>query len=162
MEHTNQDSSGRYLSFTLDGREFAVRLGCVREVVGFPEFTPMPQNQPHMLGFMTLRDEIITLIDLRIRIGFEPSLTHDTAVIICRLKDCFAGVVVDSINSVLSPDPAQVLNTPAGVGPDPTQPTLVPQAIRQGDELILVLDVVEALASDEKIILDASGTKLAA
>jgi|GEM_PF-2615499 len=161
MENPIVDSSGRYLSFTLDGREFAVHLASVREVVGFPEFTPMLQDAPHMLGLMTLRDEIITLIDLRIRIGLQPSLTHDTAVIICRLKDTFVGVVVDSINSVLSPEPSSVLNTPAASIPS-GHPSLIPQAIRSANELILVLDVVEALSSDEKIILDVQGAKLAA
>ncbi|MEO5666999.1 MAG: chemotaxis protein CheW [Bdellovibrionota bacterium] len=158
---SSENSSGRFLSFTLDGREFAIGLENVREVVGFPEFTPLPQDVPHMLGLMTLRDEIITLVDLRIRIGLEPSLSHDTAVIICRINETFAGVVVDSINSVVSPEPSSVLDTPP-VANSQNHPTLVPQAIRSNQELILVLDIVKVLSSDERLFLDLKKTKLAA
>lgn len=160
---TTADSSGRFLSFVLEQREFAFRLDSVREVIGFPEFTPLPQEVPHMLGLMSLREEIIPLVDLRIRIGLEPTLTHDTAVIICRLQSSFVGVVVDSINSVLSPEAQLVINTPSVTDKD--NAPIVPQAIRNENGLTLVLDIAEVLKSDEKILLETGAqgaAKLAA
>ena len=161
METLNSVSQ-RFLHFTLERREFAVKLDFVREVIGFPDFTPVPNGLPHFLGLMTLRDEIIPLIDLRLRLGFEPTLSHDTAVIICKLPSTFVGVVVDSISSVSAPDASIVYNSPRPQNAAENTPVIIPQVIKMDSNLILVLDIPETLSTDEKILIEADIGKRAA
>ena len=59
----------RYLSFNLGVEEYAVPLLAVREVIAMPEYTPVPYTPPYFLGIMNLRGQVISIMDLRQKLG---------------------------------------------------------------------------------------------
>ena len=93
-------ANSRYLCFNLGKEEFAIPLLSIKEVLGMPETTPVPQTSPHFLGLINLRGQVISLMDLRVKFGLKPNNSEETSVIILDLGDYNLGVVVDQVNSV--------------------------------------------------------------
>ena len=105
----------RYLSFNLGVEEYAVPLLAVREVIAMPEYTPVPYTPPYFLGIMNLRGQVISIMDLRQKLGVKPLQQAETTVIICDLGGASIGVVVDSVNTVLSPKAEEICISPPRV-----------------------------------------------
>lgn len=103
-----KDSKGlteakRFLEFYLGTESYAVELSKVKEVITPPEMTPIPKSAPYVCGLMNLRGLVLTVIDLRKKLGVTPSKDQSqNAVIIFDLGDKMVGVVVDSIQKVLN------------------------------------------------------------
>src|SRR4051812_41249332 len=102
------NDQNRFLSFSLGNEEYGVPLLAVKEVIAMPEITPIPYTPSYFLGIMNLRGQVISVMDLRQKLGVKPSQSSETAVIICDLNSLSIGVVVDSINSVLNPVEAEL------------------------------------------------------
>jgi len=103
----------RYMEFNLGVEKFAIPLLLVKEVIRKPELTPIPNAPSHFKGIMNLRGQVISIVDLRkkLKIKTEES-TQEEAVIIVDLKTIQMGVVVNSINSVLSFEKSEVSDVP--------------------------------------------------
>ena len=63
-----------FLCFTLSGEEYGVDLKLVSQVVKPPPVTWVPRVSPHYLGVVSIRGEVITLVDLRQLVGIEHQL----------------------------------------------------------------------------------------
>jgi purine-binding chemotaxis protein CheW len=61
--------NSRYLSFNVGKEQYAIPLLTVREVIGMPEITPVPFTPNYFLGIMNLRGQIISVVDLRLKLG---------------------------------------------------------------------------------------------
>lgn len=61
-------SSSRHLCFSLGEEEYAVPLSHVREVIELPDITPVPYMPQHYRGIMNLRGQILSIIDLRLKL----------------------------------------------------------------------------------------------
>lgn len=101
---TNQNNTdGRFLSFTLCDRQYALPLLRVKEVLALSEITPVPQTPPHFKGIMNLRGQVISIIDLRAKLKMGTTQpTTETAVIILDLANANIGIIVDSANEVFA------------------------------------------------------------
>lgn len=93
----------RYIEFGIGEEEYAIPLLTVREVISPPETTPIPKAPKHFIGLMNLRGQVISIVDLRIKLGIKPKEDkREEAVIIVKIGEIQLGVVVDSINKVLA------------------------------------------------------------
>ena len=133
----------RFLSFTLGTEDYAVPLLAVREVIAVPEVTPVPFTPPHFLGIMNLRGQVISVIDLRAKLGVKPAANSETAVIICDLHPITLGVVVDAINSVLTPNDTEISDKPEIQSKQNTD--YITGVYSKDDKLVLFLDLAKAL-----------------
>lgn len=141
----------RFLSFDIYDEQFGIELEKVREVIAFPQITPAPGTPPHFLGLMRMRDLVVPVIDLRIRMSLVPTLTHDTAVIVCQINGSNVGFVVDMIHTVVSPLENELMPTPAGVTSQGA--SLFKSVVRRESGLTLILDAENLLtATDEALI----------
>lgn len=136
-------ASERYLSFSLGSEDYAVPLLDVKEVIGMPEFTPIPFAPAHFLGIMNLRGQVISVIDFRTKLGIKASPGAETAVIICDLEQLSLGIVVDSINSVISPKESDLSEKPEVQGSKASE--YITHVYRMDKKLILLLDIAKAL-----------------
>jgi purine-binding chemotaxis protein CheW len=91
------------LTFELAGAPYAIRVEHVREIVRMRPVTPVPRLPEDVRGVISLRGEMIELIDLRCRLGLgriEP--TRRTRIIVVQAGDNdVAGVLVDAVREVL-------------------------------------------------------------
>jgi purine-binding chemotaxis protein CheW len=102
MSEKNIDGQ-RYLEFQLGNESYAVELVHVREVITPPELTPIPKAPAHVCGLMNLRGLVLTVIDLRKKLGITPDpQQQESAVIIFDMGDRLVGAWVDSIYRVMS------------------------------------------------------------
>jgi purine-binding chemotaxis protein CheW len=139
------DLAGRYLAFSLGAESFAVPLLSVREVIAMPEVTPVPHTPAHFLGIMNLRGQIISVIDLRTKFKFKTQSTQsdETAVVICNLNGVTLGVVVDSVNYVLTVDSKQIQDKPQIERSVKSEYIL--GVTQKDDKLVLLVDLAQAL-----------------
>jgi purine-binding chemotaxis protein CheW len=133
----------RYLCFSLGPEDYAMPLLSVKEVIALPEITPVPQTPPYFMGIINLRGQIISVLDIRAKLGIKPVRSMETAVIICNLEQNSIGVVVDAINYVANP-------SPDAISPKPEIQTqrsgdYIMGVFRNNDRLILILDVKKLL-----------------
>ncbi len=73
----------RFLCFSLGNEHYAIPLLTVKEVIAPPETTPVPQTPAYFKGIMNLRGQVISVIDLRTKLGIKPLQSAENAVIIC-------------------------------------------------------------------------------
>lgn len=159
LNENNNDVAGqRYLSFSLGAEDYAVPLLSVREVIAIPEITPIPFTPPHFLGIMNLRGQVISIIDLRSKLGIKPKLNAETAVIICDLGTLCLGAVVDSINSVLAPEAKDVSGKPEIQSSKNSD--YITGIYRKEKQLIVFLDIAKSLSvDDQKALLNQTKNK---
>jgi purine-binding chemotaxis protein CheW len=157
--NTHQDVE-RYLRFSLGKEEYAIPLLKVREVIAMPETTPIPQTPNYFLGIMNLRGQVITVMDLRTKLGIKAEMGAETSVIIADLGDISVGVVVDSINAVLNPDPKDLAEKPelsSGV----KSSEYITGVYKKESGLVLLLNIAKLLNFEDKQILTNAGKKAA-
>ena len=103
----------RFLEFMLGQESYAVELLKVKEVITPPELTPIPKSPAHVCGLMNLRGLILTVVDLRKKLGITPDEdSSQNGVIIFDLGERLVGVVVDSIQKVLNIPKEKIKSVP--------------------------------------------------
>lgn len=154
MSETN-----RFLCFNLGTEEFAIPLLAVKEVIGVPEITAVPQTPSHFLGIMNLRGSVISVMDLRQKLGVKPGANVETTVVILDLGDYNLGVVVDCVNSVLPLSPDQIGEKPVVESSKSTD--YISGVFRKEERLVLLLDIAKALSVEDRSALANKNLKSA-
>lgn len=93
----------RFIQFSLGEENYALPLLTVREVISVPETTLIPNSASYFVGMMNLRGQVITVMDLRKKLGIKNKANNkEEAVIIVNAEGLYVGLVVDSINRVMA------------------------------------------------------------
>jgi len=101
--HQISSEQQKYLEFGVGEECYAVPLFSIREVIPPPETTPLPNGPDYFEGIMNLRGQIISIIDLRRKLKIKTKTPPvQGAVVIIDIESVSVGLVVDSINKVLS------------------------------------------------------------
>lgn len=98
-----------WLSFRLDGLDYAVDILKVREIRIWEPCTRIPYAPDYVDGLINLRGAIVPVVDLRKRLGLDPK-PHDFETVILIMDVEFVesnktiGIVVDAISEVVETD----------------------------------------------------------
>ncbi|MBS1962307.1 MAG: purine-binding chemotaxis protein CheW [Bdellovibrionales bacterium] len=141
------NSTERFLLFSLGKEDYGMPLLTVREVIAIPNVTPIPHSPSHFLGLMNLRGQVISVLDLRQKLGIKPTGSGEASVIICDLAPLCLGVVVDSINSVLAPEEGSISDPPDSKVARNVE--YITGVCRNGDKLVLLVDISKALSVED-------------
>ena len=114
MSNDNLQVGKRFIEFSLGEEDYGLPLLTVREVISPPETTIIPNSPSYYVGIMNLRGQVITILDLRKKLGIKPKNNNkEEAVIIVSADGVQVGLVVDSINKVLEIESTnQIANLP--------------------------------------------------
>ncbi|MEQ1876855.1 MAG: chemotaxis protein CheW [Bdellovibrionia bacterium] len=138
----------RFLNFSLGNEDYAIPLLGAKEVIAMPEITPIPAAPKYFLGIMNLRGQVISIIDLREKLGIRSGENREeNAVIILNLDNVYIGVIVDSIKTVLSLSQDD-LSVPTEVGRN-IQLDYISHFARYEGKLISILNIAKALDIEE-------------
>mgnify|MGYP001026330688 CR=1 FL=1 len=100
-ESRRADLLNQYMTFWCDKQLLGVAIDQVAEVISIVEITPLPDFPPYMKGIISLRNKIIPVMDLRMRLGIEEtSYNSHTCIIIINIQGRSFGLIVDEVNAV--------------------------------------------------------------
>jgi purine-binding chemotaxis protein CheW len=136
--------SRQYATFRLQQFLFGVDVTRVQEVIRALPTTPVPLSPPLVRGLVNLRGQIVTALDLRVRLdlgAFGPDATPMTVVV--RAEDGPVALLVDSIGDVLDADPDAWEPAPSTL--PPSVAALIPGAYKFDGHLMLQLDIDRVL-----------------
>jgi purine-binding chemotaxis protein CheW len=145
------ETNDRFLGFTLGEEEFGLPLLTVKEVIAIPEITPIPQAPKHFIGIMNLRGQVISVIDLRTKLGITAKKNCENAVIICDIGGVQLGAVVDSVNQVYTPNPEEI--TPSSELEHSKIAAYIHSVYRDKNRLVLFLDIGKTLDVADQAML---------
>jgi purine-binding chemotaxis protein CheW len=128
---------GRYL--------LGIDVALVQEIVRTQTITPVPLSAPEIAGLINLRGEVLTAVDLRIRLGLPPSGEGgDPVNVVVRLDDEPVSLLVDEIGGVIEVAGVPFETTPSTV--DAAVRDLLVGAYTLPDRLLLALNARKILA----------------
>lgn len=143
----------RYLAFSLHHQEYGIPLVKVLEVIGLGDVTPIPNSPSYFLGIMNLRGLVISIIDLRLKLTMpKAERTAETAVIILNIQGGHMGIVVDSVDSVLSLSTDQLSEPPHSEG---QKTEFITNVARLEKKFLLILDIEKTLNAQDLSTLRA-------
>jgi len=96
-----EEARDRVLVFTIEGKEFAVPIDSVVEIVRHRNATQVPGSPAVVEGIISVRGQMVTLLDVR-RCRALPPRPAGAAVqvIVVRSVDDRLGLVVDGVSGV--------------------------------------------------------------
>jgi purine-binding chemotaxis protein CheW len=103
-------------TFYLDGLYWGIEVTRVQEVIRYQELTRVPLAPPHVRGLINLRGQIVTVIEMRTRLGLSPR--PDTSLpmnVVVRSDDGGISLLVDEIGDVVEVSDAAFEPAPATV-----------------------------------------------
>jgi len=87
--------------FEVSGEKFGLEIVYSREILNNRRITPLPVMPPHILGMISVRDNVIPVISLNRMIFNSAGVqTDETKIIIMESRDDAVGVMVDRIVAV--------------------------------------------------------------
>lgn len=102
-----------YLSFQV-GELFALELKQVREIIDHAGDISHPPGMPHYLcGVLNLRQQLISLVDLRRLYGMPPSTDGAGKVLVIERDEGRYGLVVDAVADIVTVDDGKRFATPS-------------------------------------------------
>ncbi|MBP7401238.1 MAG: purine-binding chemotaxis protein CheW [Clostridia bacterium] len=140
-EDTQKD---KYLTFRIGTERYGIEIRNVTELIRVPPITPMPHLPSDIRGIISLRGEIVPVMDVRIRFGKEsvPS-TEKTCVIILTLNGRRLGLLVDLVEEVLGIPQDDIVPPPELTN---LRDRFVQGVGRKGEQVILIINCMELVA----------------
>jgi len=104
------------LTFEIDDAPYAVPVEQVREIVRLRPITPVPRVPVDVRGVISLRGEIVQVVDLRLRLG-QPAVEprrSSRIIVVHGGSGEVAGILVDAVTAVLRVPPDSIRPAPSG------------------------------------------------
>lgn len=148
----------RYLTFRIEHQLFGMPIAQVVQIVGIQEITELPDQPDYAKGVISLRGQIIPVVDVRIRFGKrEAEYTDRTCIIITRVSGRDFGLIADEVDEVtdilperISPPPKMTKET---VETYLTGIARLEAAEGQQDKIVLLVHPGRILGEDEAAAL---------
>lgn len=149
--------TNHYLTFTLEGEQYAVSVLRVREVLEYTKITKIPRTADYMRGVINLRGTGVPVIDLRTKFGMqEIGNTKDTSIIVMEIEAgngrVVLGALADSVQEVIELEPAQIEPAPRFGTRLATE--FILGMGKKDERFIIILDIDKIFTSDEVAYLN--------
>lgn len=146
------ETDKKYLTFSCCDQVFGIDIYQVIQITRILPITPLPDSSPYMKGVIAVRDEMMPVIDLRVRLGRAAELDKEkNCIVIVRAQEQSFGLIVDSICNVESIPPEEICPPPKQ---DDSKSRYLLGIVKR-DAVILLVDVEHLLAErDFETMLD--------
>jgi purine-binding chemotaxis protein CheW len=132
------------LTLRVAGSLYAVPVDRVREIVRIRPITPIPRVREDVRGVISLRGDILQVVDLRRRLSLDAQEpTRSTRIVVLQFdEDQLAGLIVDAVDEVLRVPGREIV-------PVSGQETVAVEALcRRGDVFVSLLDLTRVMGSE--------------
>jgi purine-binding chemotaxis protein CheW len=135
---------GQFCTFVVRGMLFGLEVTCIQEVIRYQPLTAVPLTSKVIAGLINLRGQIVTAIDLRIRLGLPPRGAEERPLnVVVRTADGPVSLLVDDIGDVIQVDDDSFERPPETL--DDAARDLIRGAYKLKGRLLLVLDPARTL-----------------
>ncbi|HUD27601.1 MAG TPA: chemotaxis protein CheW [Novosphingobium sp.] len=151
----------RFLLFRIGEDTFGLPIAAVQEIVPLPpRLTPLPKAPDFVLGVMTVRGQVIPVIDQSRRFHGTPTAGAKPRVIVVQIGTLTAGFLVDAVSEVAQVAAAELRDAPElGTGGARVFDRVA--ALDGRDALVLIVSPQELLDRAERDLLASLGRKAA-
>jgi purine-binding chemotaxis protein CheW len=101
MSRVEETGIREFLAFVLASETYALPLSCVREILRVPAVTGVPRAPSDVLGIISVRGQVTTLVDLRRRLHVDAStIGSRTRILLVDQGDEILGLLCDRVLQV--------------------------------------------------------------
>lgn len=97
---TAEEERLNIISFFLDGREYAFEVSSAVEVLKLKTLTEVPKTPSFVLGILSVRGEMVPVIDLKGRFGESAQGGKAGRILVASVDDLKAGFIVERLSGV--------------------------------------------------------------
>jgi purine-binding chemotaxis protein CheW len=153
--------SSQYLTFCIDGEEYAVAILQVREILQYEQLTRVPSTPAWIRGVMNLRGSVVPVADLAAKLGGgSRPVTRTTCIVILEVsvegRPSIMGILADSVDQVVDLATADIQAPPA-FGTRIRVDFLAGMASLGNRKFVLILDIERLLSADELLAAGQAG-----
>ncbi len=145
----------QFVIFQLGSEYFCIDLLSVREIIRLTGITKIPESPPFVEGVITIRGEIVPVIDLRKRFDFKVEETghKDNRIMIVEADNHIIGFIVDAVREVLRIELSEIKPAPALVTSE-IDKRYIQGVITSDEKLLIVLNANLIFAQEELYSID--------
>lgn len=112
----DDNAFNKYLSFRIANEIYGIDILRVQEIIGIMEITSIPNLPEFVRGIINLRDQVIPVLDLRVKFGVPNQDNERNCIIIIQVKhdnkSFTIGIYVDEVADVIRLDKANIEPSP--------------------------------------------------
>lgn len=144
-EESADDRRVEVLVFEISRERYAVEIDQIREITPTRAFTRVPNAELSVVGIISLRGTIVTILDVRSRLGHReaPPATDDTRIIVVEQQSEIAGFVVDRVYRVLAIDRESIEANPVVAAGEHSR--YIRGVFRYNERITILLDLERLL-----------------
>jgi purine-binding chemotaxis protein CheW len=155
----------QFSTFRLGDRLFGLDLMMIREINRILDITPVPHSREHIRGLINLRGQIVTILDLGVRLGLPSrDISDESHNIILKTNTELAsvrqagagkhyatsadlvGFLVDAIGDVIEADEATI--EPPSANVSEAEGRFLSGVIKTDTGLLVLLDLQEVISAN--------------
>ncbi len=95
------DDIKKFVIFKIKNTYFAFDVSNIIEIIHYQEITRVPFVEKEFVGVINFRGDLVPLIDLRIKMGVENSITDNVRIIVLEYENSKVGIMVDEIFEIV-------------------------------------------------------------
>ena len=154
-ENFDESSKNKYLIFRLGGESYGTPLLQIKEVIKMASIKPVPHTVEHFLGVINLRGQIVSVVDLRKKLGIRMGTSGTGLILVVDAGTSSIGAVVDSIEAVREIAPEDIDGAPAIETKIDT--SHLRGVAKVAGDLIILVDLNRAIPSEEMKTMKKAG-----
>lgn len=138
------------VSFLLGKEEFALEIEHVREIIRYPDIVKVPNVPAYVSGVISLRDALMPIIDLRVKLDTgNDEISDTTRVIVIDVNKLRIGLVVDRVYEVSRISKDVILPPPQALSHASGERLQGIARLDGGKRIIMLLDPLEIMTQEE-------------
>jgi purine-binding chemotaxis protein CheW len=140
-----------FIVFRLGPEEFGIDIQSVVEIFGSQKVYEVPEMDDFISGVISIRGEVVPLLDMRKRFGLKPSPKKERTVLV-RTGTETVGLTVDEVKEILDFEPNEITKPPT-IFKGLASEYLVGLGKKEG-RVVILLSLDNVLSREEKLKLD--------
>jgi len=137
------------VSFLLDQEEYAIGIMKVKEIIRVPQIVKVPNCATYIEGVVSLRNDLLPIINLRTYFGMSNmEISDHTRILVVDMGNVTAGVMVDKISEVLRVQSSMIQPPPQFSTKTGEQLKGVAK-LNNGKRMILILEPSKLVSAEE-------------
>jgi len=142
----------KFITFALGREKFGISIDEVKEIIADYDIVPLPRTPDFIEGIISLRGDIIPVVDMRARFEMESRESdEETRVIVLEMADFAVGIQVDNVYEVLKLPEEAIEPPPRLVGG--LKGDYIDGVAEAKGKLTIILNLDEIFSATEKIAM---------